>query len=769
MTILTNWKNIDFVGEDDDDLDRKYSDFFESADAVYYDDFFGGTKSKTKSNTLADSGLSSDDNTTAADAAADHNTDKATYNFAALQMKIGGNKNARAEAKDFIIQAAQAVVDHGFFEDPDGVFANDLVPLVPTNTCGIYGKYSDEELLQKIGSTGNFVKRFPYYKNLQPDQLRILFNLDMADEALDSDLNKFYNSMINKLIASKKLHRFQQDMLKSIRDRGGGCLGLKEEIVLQMIESGFQLQKGLPSPQEFLVFDDTVHDRWYDLARANSDNLLVHLSDILDWGKANGYKIYLWAVASWATAYMPLSSKVETDKCLVGKNWMNALPFPAIPNAKTVDEAFSTAYTDKAKAVGCGRVIGKLEELLEQECGIILQDSNNLIFSNDPFFRNKSIFQVLEHLGFKYVDSCLHSELVLYMKNKLHAVFVNKPWCIASDSQAFITSEQRTLHGAAISTAAFITQKIRGLDALSKNDTFENPINAALGFQLLQKGFHKNLWICAAAFHDRVLCESTNALVQNRLAKLGSDVVAISLRVQKDRKEENCARPVDAAVMNWVQCMITAVSSDSKAQIKKMRKSVDERLSKGVDASTKSTRWSSLIKNQCRQDSKLQKVLQSYHNGMAQNKGYHGSHESATNAKIHVNNDFMQMLTKQHKPPSPGWKGSPFWVPEKKPKSVPADGTMSVCGTVEFPGQYPVYHDLVFSGLVEWCRPDDTARRQKKGNTAHTVSVKYPKLNILWVKSPTGCNNAGVKVVEKQDKLTYILVNFEQEQEQDEE
>jgi len=81
--------------------------------------------------------------------------------------------------------------------------------------------------------------------------------------------------------------------------------------------------------------------------------------------------------------------------------------------------------------------------------------------------------------------------------------------------------------------------------------------------------------------------------------------------------------------------------------------------------------------------------------------------------------------------------------------------------------QYPVYHDLVFSGLVERCPPDDTARGQKKGNTAHIVSVKYPKLNILWVKSPTGCNNAGVKVVKKKDKSTYILVNFELEQEEE--
>jgi len=192
------------------------------------------------------------------------------------------------------------------------------------------------------------------------------------------------------------------------------------------------------------MLDEQVCDKLFTLAKAYSEAILkfmprVILNIIAD--------IFLYAMSSWATAYMnALSSQIETTKCLMGKNWIDLLPFPAIPNATTVRKAYSTNYTDEQKKYGRNRVIAMLKKLLKQPCGVLLLDTNKLIFDDDKNFK-KPINHVLQGLGFKKKLTLLYNEIVMYVHADQHVVLVHRPLCIASDPQTHVTDQKRTLRG----------------------------------------------------------------------------------------------------------------------------------------------------------------------------------------------------------------------------------------------------------------------------------------------------------------------------------
>ena len=145
-----------------------------------------------------------------------------------------------------------------------------------------------------------------------------------------------------------------------------------------------------------------------------------------------------------------------------------------------------------------------------------------------------------------------------------------------------------------------------------------------------------------------------------------------------------------------------------------------------------------------------------------QNRGNRntGQGKAPTNEDIGNNNQFMERLVQEHGPTEDGKPGCPFWVPEdgtENSEERPADGTVSQCGWVTFPNEYPVYSAYTLEGLRWLCNP---AKRARKNNTKHLKATPYEHLQIIKVLSPED-NNSGIRVFnQKHQGPAFLLVQF---------
>ena len=158
------------------------------------------------------------------------------------------------------------------------------------------------------------------------------------------------------------------------------------------------------------------------------------------------------AIASWKPGHIRISTKLECTNCIIrDRNKIkDTLPFATHPDAETADFLYfgfkcradiifdTTGYTSCDKAYARKHnLLRRLNKLLQSPWGMIWIDYNMLILDDDDDSEYRSIFDVLEALGFHKVCNINinHRDSFMYLhRDGLHVAFPHAPFGIAGDS-----------------------------------------------------------------------------------------------------------------------------------------------------------------------------------------------------------------------------------------------------------------------------------------------------------------------------------------------
>eukprot|EP00797_Seminavis_robusta_P013025 Sro200_g084910.1 n/a (475) ;mRNA; r:82870-84294 len=468
-------------------------------------------------------------------------------------MGIYGEEKARNLIKPKCPQALDIVMRHHHYCDPAGAYLDDLQPhRCRRQNGGVYGLFDADGNIEKVGSTRIFVERRDnhYLKNggiSDPDQFFVLVDMDDMCESANKEFEELYRDILCTLATAPELHQFRRFWFgELLSKRGGDRMGCKNQICRQLLEYAFQLHWDLPArPVLFLMFEGSICDELFRMAREGGERIVDECCKVLlDYSAESTDKSerHCHATSSWKPAHDQLSSMIVTTQCTLAdeeykNNWSNTIPEPAIPNAKTRKEIFSTAYSAKTKAKGRDRLRNHIKAFKCSRFGTQQVDSNDLIFGGDPASGYDDIHDFLGNEYSLEKALSLHSEEIVVYTNKgtTHVLLIHRPLCVASDSQSMIPMENRLRRSI---TAAILTnaqRQLQGKEPLGPDDFFENPIYAIVAFMIHRIGYHGDLRVSAAFFRDVVTDSSVNALTENQLPKLSSQSAAISKRL-RDRQ-----------------------------------------------------------------------------------------------------------------------------------------------------------------------------------------------------------------------------------------
>ena len=318
-------------------------------------------------------------------------------------------------------------------------------------------------------------------------------------------------------------------VFRSYLERGGAELGLKKNIILQVVELGAKLHFGLRCDFELLMFDTEMYDARVQSVQ-NAFNVLHPKLEAI-YGRDKPVKVNL--VASWPPALSKtlksgeprLFSKPVVMESIAGHSVdmeeADTVPFPAIPNATTIDEAYSTKeYTLAHRSEGRKNMKLKVDSLNEYE--LLFLDSNKFLFED----RNKvyiqgsggSTLQILVERGYQ-VDCVVWGHQMTLLAGEKKAILLHCPLCQAAPCvprpmERII--QRGMLVQLSMMVAGWCQRSNRGR---LNQQTFHDAILAGYAFEHARTSLHTSWWIAAASARDVLTPESTFAMVQNDLHK----------------------------------------------------------------------------------------------------------------------------------------------------------------------------------------------------------------------------------------------------------
>ncbi|KAL3895516.1 MAG: hypothetical protein SGARI_007427, partial [Bacillariaceae sp.] len=178
--------------------------------------------------------------------------------------------------------------------------------------------------------------------------------------------------------------------------------GVGRNCFLQLTELGAQCEFNKTGQRaEFVTFDQKKWDGKVEYVLDDVNAMADFCENVLG-GVMKGRPQR--ATGSWKPDHDLLSSQVTATEAIVGKEWEDALPFPADPGG----EVFSTAYTVVAQAGG-RRVIRLSIHRCKFSGGILYLDRNE-----KPLFPNWGIKAVLEEFGYKAVMNFGKDAIVMW-------------------------------------------------------------------------------------------------------------------------------------------------------------------------------------------------------------------------------------------------------------------------------------------------------------------------------------------------------------------
>lgn len=229
--------------------------------------------------------------------------------------------SACATAKSIILPYCKEAIDivQRFFENPMGAYATALELRKILSNAGIYVIFDKTGLrIIKVGYTKNFLKRLSFYtKNgMDPSRFRVILDFDNTDQLVHDKMEDVYTRAKAELTGHPHLHPFQRFFFKQMFERGGDRMGGKRTFWLQLLESGYQDKWDLPAPMEFLMFKESILDRWYKDASDMARELLGLLAPVLNAAalEQNQQPVTTQMISSWPAAVRGFASTVVTNE-----------------------------------------------------------------------------------------------------------------------------------------------------------------------------------------------------------------------------------------------------------------------------------------------------------------------------------------------------------------------------------------------------------------------------------------------------------------------
>ena len=316
------------------------------------------------------------------------------------------NERIRSISRSTNRRVLRILEQNGLVMSPNGAYARELFGAqadLPNYSSHVYYSFVHE----KIGSTSNLIQRRNFYveqHNGQDPELLVLYSPDMhTTPAIDAQMKEIVvNQQLQQMIDCDEIPPEQRNLFEIIRNEGGWKCGIGRQLVLQACEGGLQARYGYDQMQEAFMWDDVHYQRRnqyaWDVATAIAQNIgNLHRFDRVHF------------LDTWRPGSRP--DKLQTKPLIVQQlcdEWRDALPFAVFPNAATVDQEYSTAYTPAQIRHAIDNVITPaIQEAGDPSHGRILFLDRNMdpIFGNNP----ERLNSILAQEGFDQVLSAIRA------------------------------------------------------------------------------------------------------------------------------------------------------------------------------------------------------------------------------------------------------------------------------------------------------------------------------------------------------------------------
>ena len=420
----------------------------------------------------------------------------------------------------------------GLLVNPKGTYAHSF--LITNEEAGtnstIYTEHGTDRTRprpRKVGSAGNPKYRFAN-GYVSGTLFLLLLNLDYLPKELDKSLIKLFKIFCRRVINDKNVPKAIRELFRTVILRHGHSF-CKKPIIRLLVEIGCQNRFNLPrgAVKEFLMYEDAKLKQWrlyVNIACAVLFRVMEIYFGITD-ATADQIALLLDMLSSWTTYYSAVQGKLSSQKVVTQAvngpeplDWFetDTLPWPARPNAKNNDEAFSTDYSDKQKRYGRRKVRFTVRRAGKYTV-LILDQNQNPLFPNWGLDR----MLVLEY-GFIPMVKVHQGEIRLYLHpTRMVAALVHRPYCIGGDSRIVVKLEHTILRNITNQIMIKTGQWIRGG---YRKQTFPNEKADALiaCFFLLAVhiGFHLHKIHAVAFYKDRITPEDIYACEYNDIPKI---------------------------------------------------------------------------------------------------------------------------------------------------------------------------------------------------------------------------------------------------------
>lgn len=233
-------------------------------------------------------------------------------------------------------------------------------------------------------------------------------------------------------------------------------------------------------------------------------------------------------VGSWNTGAKNflLSSKIVATDALGCVDFEDTLPEPAVENAETAAEIFSTDFTPKALNDGWAvlerRVKGaanqtrsdkRFAEYHQPRRHILFLDTNQLLCD----YHGINLDACLREMGFELKASVLDDSIKLFVHKESHGMIItHKPLGVAGDGlpnpNAVEMVIARGLEAAVLQQVSF---RVQGIPALPKHRPVLDFVVAGFCYEITANGYHLSRRTAAVMFRNALTTD--NAIKKSRL------------------------------------------------------------------------------------------------------------------------------------------------------------------------------------------------------------------------------------------------------------
>ena len=312
-----------------------------------------------------------------------------------------------------------------------------------------------------------------------------------VDTALGSRLIEFWEEVVALPNLPPSMNRFYTNLLGQWH-RGG----IKKQQLAQLLEISQQDVHGIASPKEGFMFDAAKETHLIQLADQTGDALIAYINQF--WGEnVNILSDSVSAIATWKTGGREgaLSSCiVATEYALGNTNWEDTIPFARFQDAATREKIFDHDYTEAEMAGG----LLKFQDFLNRN-GADSESPRLLLVDTQDFMFDDLIEPQMQmcEMGYKFVESFLGGEIILFRKDKVLALLHGHP-ANACDSRENFPILDRQRRALTMDTMRMTRQRAVGDTSPRRYDSLRGSIFA----EISDRGLHGSKLFGAAICRD---------------------------------------------------------------------------------------------------------------------------------------------------------------------------------------------------------------------------------------------------------------------------